>query len=113
MLHGRAKEVVHVGGFNVFPAEVEGYLLTHPTIVQAAVIGVPHPVMGESLHAFVVPVAGAAPEPREVVRFARNGIAGYKVPYAVDVVDELPLLASGKPDRRELAEVARRARVIR
>ena len=100
---GRAKEVVHVGGFNVFPAEVESFLLTHPGIGQASVIGVPHAAMGETLHAFVVPSAEATLAGRDVVSFARAGIAGYKVPYGVSVLRELPLLASGKPDRRELA----------
>jgi acyl-CoA synthetase (AMP-forming)/AMP-acid ligase II len=107
MISGRAKEVVHVGGFNVFPAEVEGFLLTHPAIAQSAVVGIPHPVLGEALRAFVVPVAGQPLEARDVIRFARGGIAGYKVPYTVTVVDELPLLPSGKPDRRELAGAAR------
>jgi long-chain acyl-CoA synthetase len=101
---GRAKEVVHVGGFNVFPAEVESFLLTHPAIAQAAVIGVPHHVLGETLAAFVVAEPGAALAPREVIRFAREGIAGYKVPYAVTMLDQLPLLSSGKPDRRALAD---------
>jgi acyl-CoA synthetase (AMP-forming)/AMP-acid ligase II len=100
---GRAKEVVQVGGFNVFPAEVESFLLTYPGIGQASVIGVPHAAMGETLHAFVVPSPRAKLEGRDVVGFARAGIAGYKVPYGVSVVPELPLLASGKPDRRELA----------
>ncbi len=100
---GRAKEVVQVGGFNVFPAEVESFLLTHPGIGQASVIGVPHAAMGETLHAFVVPSPEAALAGRDVVSFARAGIAGYKVPYGVSVLPELPLLASGKPDRRELA----------
>ncbi len=105
---GRAKEVVHVGGFSVFPAEVESFLLTHPDIGQASVIGVPHAAMGETLHAFVVLSPQAELEGRDVVRFARAGIAGYKVPYRVSVVAELPLLASGKPDRRELARGLRR-----
>jgi acyl-CoA synthetase (AMP-forming)/AMP-acid ligase II len=100
---GRAKEVVHVGGFNVFPAEVESFLLTHPGIGQASVIGVPHAAMGETLHAFVVASPEATLAGRDVVSFARAGIAGYKVPYSVSVVPELPMLASGKPDRRELA----------
>lgn len=100
---GRAKEVVHVGGFNVFPAEVESFLLTHPEIGQASVVGVPHAQMGETLHAFVVPSPAAELQGHDVVRFARAGIAGYKVPYGVSVVEELPLLASGKPDRRALA----------
>jgi len=105
---GRAKEVVHVGGFNVFPAEVESFLLTHPAIAQAAVIGVPHRALGEALEAFVVAAPGAAIEPRELIRYAREGIAGYKVPYAVTVLDELPLLSSGKPDRRALRQGAGR-----
>lgn len=100
---GRAKEVVQVGGFNVFPAEVESFLLTHPGIGQASVIGVPHAAMGETLHAFVVPSPKATLAGRDVVSFARAGIAGYKVPYGVSLLPELPLLASGKPDRRELA----------
>jgi acyl-CoA synthetase (AMP-forming)/AMP-acid ligase II len=103
---GRAKEVVHVGGFNVFPAEVESFLLTHPAIAQAAVLGVPSRALGEALEAFVVAEAGAVIEPSEVIRFAREGIAGYKVPYTVTVLDELPLLSSGKPDRRALGEAA-------
>jgi acyl-CoA synthetase (AMP-forming)/AMP-acid ligase II len=108
VIAGRARDVVQVGGFNVFPAEVESFLLTHPAIAHAAVLGAPHPVLGEALEAFVVPAPGTALEPRDVVRFARAGIAGYKVPYAVRVLDELPLLASGKPDRRALAGISER-----
>jgi acyl-CoA synthetase (AMP-forming)/AMP-acid ligase II len=112
-ISGRAKEVVHVGGFNVFPAEVESFLLTNPAIAQAAVIGVPHPVLGEALRAFVAPVPGTPLDPRDVIRFARAGIAGYKVPYAIQILDELPLLASGKPDRRELARTASPQEAVR
>jgi fatty-acyl-CoA synthase len=109
---GRSKDVVHVGGFNVFPAEVEMFLLGHPLISQAAVIGVPHEPMGETLQAFVVPASGEEIDPREVVQFARAGIAGYKVPYAVKVVEELPLLPSGKADRRALADLGRRKEAV-
>ena len=100
---GRAKEVVHVAGFNVFPAEVEAFLLTHPEVVQAVVVGVPDERMGEVLAAYVVPTPGADLTPGALLRFARPRIAGYKLPYAISVVDELPLLASGKPDRVALA----------
>jgi acyl-CoA synthetase (AMP-forming)/AMP-acid ligase II len=103
---GRTKEVIHVGGFNVFPFEVETFLLTDPRIVEAAVVGVPHAVMGEVPQAFVVPDRHVALAPGDVVRFARAGIAGYKVPYAVRILDELPRLASGKLDRQELARIA-------
>lgn len=105
-ISGRIKEVVQVGGFNVFPAEVESFLLTHPDVAQAAVVGIAHPTMGEALRAFVVPEAGATVDPTDVVRFARAGIAGYKVPYGVKVMAALPLLPSGKPDRSALTEMA-------
>jgi acyl-CoA synthetase (AMP-forming)/AMP-acid ligase II len=100
---GRAKEVVHVGGFNVFPAEVEGFLHGHPGVAQAVVVGVPHERMGEALAAFVVPRPGHDLEPGELLRFARPRIAGYKLPYVIRVVEELPFLPSGKPDRVALA----------
>jgi fatty-acyl-CoA synthase len=97
---GRAKEVAHVGGFNVFPAEVEGCLLTHPDVLQAAVVAVPDERMGEALKAFVVPDGDLTPA--ALLRFARERIAGYKLPYAIEIVPELPRLASGKPDRAAL-----------
>jgi acyl-CoA synthetase (AMP-forming)/AMP-acid ligase II len=102
-IQGRAKELVHVGGFNVFPTEVEGFLLTHPDVAQAAAVGVRHERMGEVLEAFVVPRDGAKLEPADLLRYARPRIAGYKLPYSINVVEGLPLLASGKPDRGALA----------
>ena len=101
-VEGRAKEVVHVGGFNVFPAEVEGFLLTHPDVVQAVAVGLPHPRLGEHLQAFVVPREGCDLDAVGLRRWARGRIAGYKVPSAVEAVPELPLLPSGKPDRAAL-----------
>jgi acyl-CoA synthetase (AMP-forming)/AMP-acid ligase II len=105
-ISGRAKELVMVAGFNVFPAEVENFLLTHPDVLQAAVVGVPHERMEETLEAFVVPRPGSELSPADVRRYARARIAGYKLPYAVHMVSELPMLASGKPDRVELARRA-------
>jgi acyl-CoA synthetase (AMP-forming)/AMP-acid ligase II len=99
---GRAKDVLHVMGFNVFPAEVEDVLLDHPDVAQVAVIGVPRADVGEALQAFVVAREGAAPAPAALRRFVRERLAGYKVPYAIELVPELPLLPSGKPDRRAL-----------
>jgi acyl-CoA synthetase (AMP-forming)/AMP-acid ligase II len=113
VIAGRAKEVIHVGGFNVWPAELESFLTTHPAIAQAAVIGVAHPVLGEAPQAFVVPADGATVEPREVIRFARGGVAGYKVPYTVQIVEELPVLASGKVDRRTLAAAQAESEAVR
>jgi acyl-CoA synthetase (AMP-forming)/AMP-acid ligase II len=103
---GRLKEVVHVAGFSVFPAEIEGFLLTHPDVAQAAVIGAPHEQVGEVLQAFVVPRSGAEVTPSALLQFSRGKIADYKLPYGIRVVEELPLLASGKPDRVALRALA-------
>ena len=108
-IHGRAKDVVQVAGHNVFPAEVEGFLLTHPDVLQAVVVGAPHETMGEVLHAFVVARPGSGLTPPALLRFARPRIAGYKLPYAIEVLPEFPALASGKPDRGALARSAQRA----
>lgn len=99
---GRSSEVVNVGGFNVFPAEVESVLLGHPHVLAAAVVGVGDAETDETLQAFVVPRPGTEVAPATLLRFARNQIAGYKLPYAIQVLPELPLLPSGKPDRQTL-----------
>jgi len=100
---GRAKEIVHVGGFNVVPAEVEAALLAHPDVANAAVLGVPDERMGEALAAYVSPRPGAELNSRDLIAFTRSRIAGYKVPYAIEILPELPLLPSGKPDRKALS----------
>jgi acyl-CoA synthetase (AMP-forming)/AMP-acid ligase II len=100
---GREKEVIHVAGFNVFPAEVEAFLLGHPDVAQAVVVGTPHERMGEALAAFVVPRPGRELDSGALLRYARPRIAGYKLPYAIRVVDEIPYLPTGKPDRTALA----------
>ena len=101
-ISGRAKEVIQVAGLNVFPAEVEGFLLTHPDVVQTAVVGTPHETMGEVLRAFVVTRPGSDLTPTTLLQYARSQIAGYKLPYDIQIVPELPLLPSGKPDKRAL-----------
>jgi acyl-CoA synthetase (AMP-forming)/AMP-acid ligase II len=106
-LSGRAKDVIQVAGLNVFPAEVEGLLLTHPDVLQAAVIGCPHPVMGETLRAFVVARPGSDFTPRDLLQWARPRIAGYKIPYAIQMLDELPVLSTGKPDRATLVRMVK------
>ena len=100
---GRAKEIVHVGGFNVVPAEVEAALLSHPDVANAAVLGVPDERMGEALAAYVAPRPGAELSVTDLIAFTRSRIAGYKVPYAIEILPELPLLPSGKPDRKALS----------
>ncbi|CAN5794851.1 FadD3 family acyl-CoA ligase [soil metagenome] len=98
----RKKDLFIVGGFNAYPAEIENLLLTHPHVAQVAVVGVPDDRRGEVGVAFVVPVTGAAPDPAEVVAWARQTMANFKVPAEVHVVDSLPFNAGGKVMKFEL-----------
>jgi acyl-CoA synthetase (AMP-forming)/AMP-acid ligase II len=107
---GRAKDLFIVGGFNAYPAEIENALLRHPAIAQAAVIGVPDDRLGEVGMAFVVLVPAAATSGGEIIGWCRDRMANYKVPRAVEIVDELPLNATGKVVKDELRARADRAR---
>jgi HIP---CoA ligase len=100
----RKKDMFISGGFNAYPAEIEHALLAHPGIAQAAVVGVPDERLGEVGAAFVVPAAGAQPAPGEIVDWARERMANFKVPRHVVVTDALPLNASGKVLKHELRE---------
>jgi acyl-CoA synthetase (AMP-forming)/AMP-acid ligase II len=94
---GRKKDMYIVGGFNAYPAEIEGFLLEHPAIAQVAVIGVPDERMGQVGKAFVVLRADAtAPTAEDLVEWSRQRMAGYKAPRYVQFLDELPTNASGK-----------------
>jgi long-chain acyl-CoA synthetase len=98
----RAKDLVIVSGFNVFPAEVEQVLEMHADVVEAGVIGVAHPHTGEAVKAFVVARAGADVDEESLIEFCRDRLARYKCPSKVLFVDELPRNASGKLVRRQL-----------
>ena len=100
----RKKDMFINGGFNVYPAEIEAAMLTHPDIGQVAVVGVPDERMGEVGCAFVVPAAGTTPDVDEIVAWCRNEMANYKVPRRIEVVDSLPLNASGKVLKYELRD---------
>jgi acyl-CoA synthetase (AMP-forming)/AMP-acid ligase II len=95
-----------VGGFNAYPAEIENLLLAHPQIAQVAVVGVPDERMGEVGMAFVVPATGTAPDPAEIIAWARDNMANYKAPAHVRVVEALPLNPSGKVLKYQLREEA-------
>jgi acyl-CoA synthetase (AMP-forming)/AMP-acid ligase II len=102
-LVGRTKEMYVRGGYNVYPVEVESVLSTHPDVAAVAVVPRPDPVMGEVGVAVVVPRDPARPPTLDVLRFhARSGLAGYKLPESVRVVEALPLTAMDKVDRRAL-----------
>jgi acyl-CoA synthetase (AMP-forming)/AMP-acid ligase II len=92
---GRAKDMFIVGGFNAYPAEIENALLRHPGIAQAAVIGVADDRLGEVGMAFVVTGSADLTGP-DIIRWCRDQMANYKVPREVELVDELPLNATGK-----------------
>ncbi len=105
---GRIKDMFIVGGFNAYPAEIENLLLRHPRIAQVAVIGVPDARLGEVGMAFVVVQPGEPVAEAAIIEWARAEMANYKVPRAVEFIDELPVNATGKVVKDEL-----RARVER
>jgi long-chain acyl-CoA synthetase len=98
----RAKDLIIVSGFNVFPAEVEEVLLELPEVRECAVVGVPHPHTGEAVKAFVVVEDGCSLEEDAVIEFAADRLARYKCPQKVNFVPELPQNLSGKVLRRAL-----------
>ena len=85
-----------VGGFNAYPAEIENALLEHPDIQQAAVVGVPDERLGEVGMAFVVVRPDSPTSAGDIALWSRERMANYKVPRRVEVVDELPVNATGK-----------------
>jgi fatty-acyl-CoA synthase len=93
---GRLTDMIIVGGFNTYPAEIENFLLRHPNVLDVSIVGVPDPVMGEAVMAFVIPKEGARLEPEEIAGFARGKIANFKVPKYVEIVERFPLTGSGK-----------------
>jgi long-chain acyl-CoA synthetase len=103
-LTDRIKDMIVSGGENVYPVEVEEALAQHPAVVEVAVIGVPDARWGETVKALVVPRPGVAPDPHDLVAFARERLAGYKLPRSIVFVDDLPRTPSGKVLKRELRQ---------
>lgn len=100
----RRKELVIVSGFNVFPREVEDVIATLPSVAEVAVIGVPHPLTGEAVKAFVVPVSGGSVESADVTAHCATRLARFKRPTIVEIVAQLPHSASGKVAKGQLRE---------
>jgi acyl-CoA synthetase (AMP-forming)/AMP-acid ligase II len=101
---GRAKEMFIRGGYNVYPLEVEAVLAAHPAVSQVAVVPRPDPVVGEIGVAVVVPVDPERPPSLDELRaHGRATLSSYKLPEAVRLVDEIPLTAMQKVDRRAMA----------
>jgi acyl-CoA synthetase (AMP-forming)/AMP-acid ligase II len=99
---GRARDMVVVGGFNVYPAEVEHVLADHPGVFEAAAVGVPDDRLGEVIVAFVVPSAASSPAPAALVQWCRDRLANFKVPRHVWIVESLPRGAVGKIAKSDL-----------
>jgi acyl-CoA synthetase (AMP-forming)/AMP-acid ligase II len=103
-IYDRVKDMIVSGGENIYPAEVESALFGHPAVADVAVIGVPDPQWGEAVKAVVVKKPGAEVSVAGLIEFARERIAGYKVPRSVDFVDALPRNPTGKILKRELRQ---------
>ncbi len=99
----RVKDMIVSGGENVYSIEVENAISTHPAVDQVAVIGIPHDIWGEQVHAIVVLKPGMSATAEEIQEHARASIAGYKVPKSVEFrAEPLPLSGAMKPLKREL-----------
>jgi fatty-acyl-CoA synthase len=101
-IQDRIKDMIISGGENIYPAEVENALFSHPAVADVAVIGVPDDKWGEAVKAVVVRKTCAEVTPEALMVYARERIAGYKVPRSVDFVDALPRNPTGKILKREL-----------
>ena len=98
----RSKDMIIRGGYNVYPREIEEVLLTHEDVSLAAVIGVPHESHGEEVKAYVILNPGATTTAEELVAWGKEQMANYKYPRMVEVVENLPMTATGKILKREL-----------
>jgi len=93
---GRLTDMIIVGGFNTYPAEIENFFLRHPKVLDVSIVGVPDPVMGEAVMAFVIPKAGETLTEEDIAAFARDRIANFKLPKYIEIVESFPLTGSGK-----------------
>ena len=96
---GRKKDMIVSGGTNIYPREVEDVLISHPAVLECAVIGVPDEKWGETVHAVVSRQPGMDVTSNELIEFCRSRIASYKKPTTVAFLDKLPKLDSGKIDK--------------
>ncbi|WP_042002033.1 fatty acid--CoA ligase [Streptomyces sp. AcH 505] len=103
-IHDRVKDMIVSGGENIYPAEIENALYGHPDIADIAVIGVPDERWGEAVKALVVLKQGCLANVADILGYARERLAGYKIPKSVEFIDTLPRNPSGKILKRELRE---------
>jgi long-chain acyl-CoA synthetase len=98
----RKKDMILTAGFNVYPAEIERVVAGHPDVALVAVGSIPDEDKGELAKAYIVPKTGATPDTDDIIAYCREHLAAYKVPRAVQFVDDLPKTSTGKVMRREL-----------
>jgi fatty-acyl-CoA synthase len=103
---GRIKDMIIRGGENVYPREIEEFLLTHPAIRDVQIVGVPDIKFGEQISAWVIPQEPDAINPDQLLQFCRDHLAHYKVPKYVDIVESYPLTVTGKVQKFKLRELA-------
>ncbi|MES2280923.1 MAG: malonyl-CoA synthase [Pseudomonadota bacterium] len=101
---GRSKDLIISGGYNVYPAEIEGYINDMPGVAESALVGVPHPDFGEVGVAVVISKPGAALDPGQIVASLKSKLANFKIPKQCFVVDELPRNTMGKVQKNLLRE---------
>jgi fatty-acyl-CoA synthase len=106
---GRLKEMIIRGGENIYPAEIEAFLFTHPKVAQVAVFGVPDEYYGEEVAAWLQLHAGEWATPEEIQAFCRGQIAHYKVPRYIWFVDEFPMTVTGKTQKFRMREIMAQA----
>jgi long-chain acyl-CoA synthetase len=100
----RVTDIIIVGGFNVYPQEVERILNLHPAVQSSIVVGIPHPSSGEIPKAFILKKDGAGVTDIEIIQYCKKHLDHYKVPRKVEFVDDWPLSSTGKILRRVLKE---------
>jgi fatty-acyl-CoA synthase len=103
---GRRKEMIIRGGENIYPAEIEEYIFTHPKVAQVAVFGVPDDYFGEQVMAWVQLHAGEAMTADELQAYCKTGLAHFKAPHYVRFVDDFPMTVTGKLQKFRMREIA-------
>jgi malonyl-CoA/methylmalonyl-CoA synthetase len=101
---GRSKDLIISGGYNVYPAEIEGYINAMPGVAESALVGVPHPDFGEVGVAVVIAKPGAAPDADAIVKALKANLANFKIPKRCFLVSELPRNAMGKVQKNLLRQ---------
>ena len=105
-IRDRKKDMAIVGGYNVYPREIDEVLFAHPTVLEAAAVGVPDDYWGEVIRALVVVKQGESVTEESLLVYCQENLAKYKVPAVIDIVDDIPKTTVGKIDKKALRELA-------